>query len=202
MGIRAEVGWSIWREQVTWLAERILLRISMEDILPRMARIHHKGVQLSLLHQPNCYSPHRMHGTHGTFCWERLPRMARMDTDGRVLSRGCTCLKCTNRARSAPTEQYRYPPTDFRSAQMLVCAEFNHGLNGYEGAWRFNNGLNGLNGNKGACSENPINQINPLWKKYIVRVRRNLTRIERIERIAGCGENQINQINPLWKKYC
>ena len=29
MGIRAEVGWSIWREQVTWLAERILLRISM-----------------------------------------------------------------------------------------------------------------------------------------------------------------------------
>lgn len=68
MGIRAEVGWSIWREQVTWLAERILLRISMEDILPRMARIHNKGVQLSLLHQPNCYSPHRMHGTHGTFC--------------------------------------------------------------------------------------------------------------------------------------
>lgn len=56
MGIRAEVGWSIWREQVTWLAERILLRISMEDILPRLARIHHKGVQLSLLHQPNCYS--------------------------------------------------------------------------------------------------------------------------------------------------
>lgn len=38
MGIRAEVGWSIWREQVTGLAERILLRISMEDILPRLAR--------------------------------------------------------------------------------------------------------------------------------------------------------------------
>jgi len=33
------------------------------------------------------------------------------------------------------------------------------------------------------CAENPINQINPLWKKYIVRVRRNLTRIKRIERI-------------------
>lgn len=30
-------------------------------------------------------------------------------------------------------------------------------------------------------------------------MRRNLTRIERIERIVGCGENQINQINPLWK---
>ena len=29
MGICAEVGWSIWREQVTGLAERILLRISM-----------------------------------------------------------------------------------------------------------------------------------------------------------------------------
>lgn len=56
MGIRAEVGWSIWREQVTGLAERILLRISMKDVLPRMARIPHKGVQLSLLHQPNCYS--------------------------------------------------------------------------------------------------------------------------------------------------
>ena len=29
IGIRAEVGWSIWRVQVTGLAERILLRISM-----------------------------------------------------------------------------------------------------------------------------------------------------------------------------
>lgn len=57
MEIRAEVGWSIWREQVTGLAERILLRISMEDILPRMARIHHKGTH-----------PHRMHGTHGNSC--------------------------------------------------------------------------------------------------------------------------------------
>lgn len=36
MRIRAEVGWSIWREQVTWLAERILLRISMEDELARI----------------------------------------------------------------------------------------------------------------------------------------------------------------------
>ena len=36
-----------------------------------------------------------------------------------------------------------------RSAQMLVCTELNHGLNG-------------LNGNKGGCAENPINQINPL----------------------------------------
>ena len=33
------------------------------------------------------------------------------------------------------------------------------------------------------CAEKQINQINPLWEKYIVRVRRNLTQIERIERI-------------------
>lgn len=29
MGIRAEVGWSIWRVQVTWLAESFLQQISM-----------------------------------------------------------------------------------------------------------------------------------------------------------------------------
>ena len=57
MGIRAEVGWSIWREQVTWLAERILLRISMEDELARITRIKRITV---------------------------LPQMARMDTDVRV----------------------------------------------------------------------------------------------------------------------
>ena len=84
MGIRAEVGWSIWREQVTWLAERILLRISMEDILPRMARIHHKGVQLSLLHQPNSYSPPQNAKHTGPSAEKGLPRMARMDTDVRV----------------------------------------------------------------------------------------------------------------------
>ena len=57
MGICAEVGWSIWREQVTWLAERILLRISMEDELARITRIKRITV---------------------------LPQMARMDTDVRV----------------------------------------------------------------------------------------------------------------------
>lgn len=57
MGIRAEVGWSIWREQVTWLAERILLRISMEDELAQITRIKRITV---------------------------LPQMARMDTDVRV----------------------------------------------------------------------------------------------------------------------
>lgn len=57
MRIRAEVGWSIWREQVTGLAERILLRISMEDELARITRIKRITV---------------------------LPQMARMDTDVRV----------------------------------------------------------------------------------------------------------------------
>jgi len=41
--------------------------------------------------------------------------------------------KCTNRAKSIFSHR-------FHSAQMLGCAEFNHGLNG-------------LNGNKGACSK-------------------------------------------------
>lgn len=57
MGIRAEVGWSIWRVQVTGLAERILLRISMEDELARITRIKRITV---------------------------LPQMALMDTDVRV----------------------------------------------------------------------------------------------------------------------
>ena len=48
MGIRAEVEWSIWREQVTGLAERISLRISMEDILPRLARNTRKLAPISV----------------------------------------------------------------------------------------------------------------------------------------------------------
>ena len=137
MGICAEVGWSIWREQVTWLAERILLRISMEDVLPRLARIHHKGVQLSLLHQPNCYSsPQNARNT-------RKLLLRETPTDGTDLHRclgafkgvhlsplgfaACQSKKCTNRAKSIFSHR-------FHSAQMLGCAEFNHGLNGYDGA--------------------------------------------------------------------
>ena len=37
-----------------------------------------------------------------------LPQIAQIYTEVRLPSRGCTCLKCTNQARSAPTEQYRY----------------------------------------------------------------------------------------------
>ena len=79
---------------------------------------------------------------------------------------------------------------------MLGCAGIEQRIKPIErvpAAWDFQQRIERIAG----CSENPINQINPLWKKYIVRVRRNLTRIERIERIVGCGENQINQINPL-----
>ena len=36
------------------------------------------------------------------------PQIAQIYTEVRLPSRGCTCLKCTNQARSAPTEQYRY----------------------------------------------------------------------------------------------
>ena len=45
-----------------------------------------------------------------------LPQISRICTDVRVLSRGCTCLRSAlplARARSAPTEQNRYSPTDF-----------------------------------------------------------------------------------------
>ena len=38
--------------------------------------------------------------------WDVLPRIARIDTDAANF-RGCTCLKCTNIARGAPTEQER-----------------------------------------------------------------------------------------------
>ena len=36
-----------------------------------------------------------------------LPQISQIYTEAANF-RGCTCLKCTNQARSAPTEQYRY----------------------------------------------------------------------------------------------
>ena len=38
-----------------------------------------------------------------------------------VPSRGCTCLKCTNRARSTPTEQNRYSPTESTELTELLA---------------------------------------------------------------------------------
>ena len=106
-----------------------------------------------------------------------------------------------------------------------------------------NNGLNGLNGfgrfvfNRlrlnmcccvlrrqdtsatDGCSENPINQINPLWKNILLgcegmnnglngfgrfvfyRLRLNMCccvlRRQDTSATDGCSENPINQINPL-----
>ena len=37
-----------------------------------------------------------------------LPQIAQIYTEVRLPSRGCTCLKCTNRARSAPPEISRF----------------------------------------------------------------------------------------------
>ena len=48
----------------------------------------------------------------------RFHRFAQMV---RVPSRGCTCLKCTNRARSAPTEQNRYSPTESTELTELLA---------------------------------------------------------------------------------
>ena len=74
MGICAEVGWSIWRVQVTWLAEIILLRISMEDILPRLARIH--TMECSSLCCTN------QTATHPTECTEHTEPSAERDSHG------------------------------------------------------------------------------------------------------------------------
>ena len=38
-----------------------------------------------------------------------------------VPSRGCTCLKCTNQARSAPTKQNRYSPTESTEPTELLA---------------------------------------------------------------------------------
>ena len=60
-----------------------------------------------------------------------LPQIAQIYTEAANF-RGCTCLKCTNRARSAPTEQYRYTscyvgaletsaPPDISSEFCAIC---------------------------------------------------------------------------------
>ncbi len=50
-------------------------------------------------------SSHRIHRIHGSF-WRRIfSHRFHRSTQKLVPLRGCTCLKCTSRARSAPTEQ-------------------------------------------------------------------------------------------------
>ena len=41
-----------------------------------------------------------------------LPQISQIYTEVRLPSRGCTCLKCTNRAISAPTEQLVHQPSN------------------------------------------------------------------------------------------
>ena len=50
----------------------------------------------------------------------RFHRFAQMV---RAPSRGCTCLKCTNRARSTPTEQNRYSPTESTEPTELLAED-------------------------------------------------------------------------------
>ena len=50
-----------------------------------------------------------------------LPQISQISQMVRVPSRGCTCLKCTNRARSAPTEQNRYSPTESTELTELLA---------------------------------------------------------------------------------
>ena len=50
-----------------------------------------------------------------------LPQISQIYTEVRLPSRGCTCLKCTNQARSAPTKQNRYSPTESTEPTELLA---------------------------------------------------------------------------------
>ena len=82
------------------LAECVLPQISLlaEDILPRISQIY-----TELLAE------------------DVLPQISQICTEVRLPSRGCTCLKCTNRARSAPTKQNRYSPTESTEPTELLA---------------------------------------------------------------------------------
>ena len=94
-------------------------------------RFQFQGVHLSPLgfaacqskkstNQANSGASHRFHRFHRTACWGcspteyaeftealaewSLPQISQIYTDAANF-RGCTCLKCTNQARSAPTKQ-------------------------------------------------------------------------------------------------
>ena len=50
-----------------------------------------------------------------------LPQISQIYTEVRLPSRGCTCLKCTNQANSAPTKQNRYSPTESTEPTELLA---------------------------------------------------------------------------------
>ena len=62
------------------------------------------------------YSPHGFH-----CCSIFSHRFHRSTQIVWVPSRGCTCLKCTNQARSAPTKQNRYSPTESTEPTELLA---------------------------------------------------------------------------------
>ena len=78
------------------------------------------------------YSPHGLHCLLSVFSHRFqiytellaeyiLPQISQIYTEVRLPSRGCTCLKCTNRARSAPTKQNRYSPTESTEPTELLA---------------------------------------------------------------------------------
>ena len=96
-------------------------------------------------------------------------------------TRGCSCLCCTNQTATHPTEctEHTEPSAERDShgwhgwTQMLGCAGMNNGLNGLNGFGRFVFNRLRLNmcccvlrrqdtSATDGCSENQINQINPL----------------------------------------
>ena len=56
-------------------------------------------------HATLCQSSHRIHRIHRSFLRRIFSHGFHRSTQKLVPLRGCTCLKCTSRARSAPTEQ-------------------------------------------------------------------------------------------------
>ena len=98
-----------------------------------------KGVHLSQVHQHNkiyilpqnsehilvgIFS-HRFHRTHRTFLLRKLPQISH--TEVMVLSRGCTCLKCTNTTKSIFSHRIQntfllgFSPTDFTDLHRIFC---------------------------------------------------------------------------------
>ena len=64
-----------------------------------------------------------------------LPQISQICTEVRLPSRGCTCLKCTNQARSAPTEQEVHQPSKIdilprnpQNPQNCLLRVFSHRL--------------------------------------------------------------------------
>ena len=131
--------------QISLLAEDILPRISQiytellaEDVLPQISqictevRLPSRGCTClrsalplararSAPTKQNRYSPTESTEPTELLAEGILPQIAQIYTEVRLPSRGCTCLKCTNQARSAPTKQNRYSPTESTEPTELLA---------------------------------------------------------------------------------